>query len=60
MKDLIEDWIFMRATLIRQLELLKFEPMRTGSDRTDTTEITITGVEACIAELTKLLKEHAH
>lgn len=57
-KDLIEDWIVMRSTLVRQLEMLKSEQMHTGTDLSDTTEATIIRVEVCIAELTSLLKEH--
>jgi hypothetical protein len=57
-KDLVEDWIVMRSTLVRQLETLKTEQVHTGSDSSDAAEATIIRVEVCIAELTSLLKEH--
>lgn len=59
-KDLIEDWIAMRSTLIRQLEMLKSGKMHTGTNVPNvTTEATISRVEACIRELNALLKEYA-
>ena len=57
-KDLIEDWIVMRSTLVRQLEMLKSEQMHTETNASETTRATVVRVETCIAELTALLKEH--
>jgi len=60
-QDLIEDWIEMRATLKRQLEMLKSGQMHTGTDLPNTTtKAAITRVEACIGELNALLKEYSH
>ena len=59
-KDLIEDWIAMRSTLVRQLEMLKSGQMHGGTNVADiTTEATVARVEACIHELNALLKEYA-
>ncbi|MGO9132652.1 MAG: hypothetical protein ACLP8A_01195 [Methylovirgula sp.] len=59
-KDLIEDWIVVRSTLVRQLELLKSADMPSGTLVCDvTTETTVVRVEACIRELNALLKDYA-
>jgi hypothetical protein len=60
-KDLIEDWIVMRSTLIRQLEVLKAGQMYVGTQAPDiiTTEATIIRVETFVRELNALLKEYA-
>lgn len=59
-KDLIEDWIAMRSTLVRQLEMLKSGEMHAGTNVSDaTTQASIVRVEACIHELTALLKDYA-
>ncbi len=59
-KDLVEDWIEMRSTLTRQLELLKSGEMHTGAKVSDTTaQATIAQIEKWIGELNALLKEYA-
>ena len=59
-KDLIEDWIAMRSTLVRQLDSFKSERLHGEANVCDTTtEATIAHVEACIRELNGLLKEYA-
>jgi hypothetical protein len=59
-KDLIEDWIVVRSTLVRQLELLKSGHMPAAVNITEiTTETTVVRVEACIRELNALLKDYA-
>lgn len=60
-KDLIEDWIVMRTTLVRQAELLKSGKMPTAAITTVevSTETTIVRVEACVRELNALLMEYA-
>jgi hypothetical protein len=59
-KDLIEDWIQMRATLQRQLKALESGIITTG-DATigSTTEASKTHVKKCIDELNSLLKAYA-
>jgi hypothetical protein len=58
-KDLVEEWIQMRSTLRRQLELLKSAEMHTGTNGSDTTQETIARIEKWISELNALLKENA-
>jgi len=59
-RDLVEDWIEMRSTLTRQLELLESGEMHTGSNIPDTTtRATIAQIEKWIGELNALLKEYA-
>jgi hypothetical protein len=59
-KDLIEDWIVMRTTLVRQAELLKAGKMPTTVTTVEvSTETTIVRVEACVRELNALLMEYA-
>lgn len=59
-KDLIEDWIVIRTTLVRQAEMLKAGKMPATPTVTDvSTETTIVRVEACVRELNALLMEYA-
>ena len=59
-KDLIEDWIVMRTTLVRQAELLKSGKMPAETAHAEvSTETTIIRVEACVRELNALLMEYA-
>jgi hypothetical protein len=59
-KDLIEDWIEIRSTLQRQLEMLESEQMDMGTHLSDTmTKETIVRIKAWIGELNALLKEYA-
>jgi hypothetical protein len=59
-KDLIEDWIVMRTTLVRQAELLKAGKMPATATTVEvSTETTIVRVEACVRELNALLMEYA-
>jgi hypothetical protein len=56
-KDLIKDWIEMRATLKRHLEVLEFDA--TTSAANASTEAAIVMIKSCISELNTLLKEYA-
>jgi len=59
-KDLVEDWIEIRSTLQRQLEMLESGQMDMGTHLSDiTTEETIVRIKAWIGELNALLKEYA-
>jgi hypothetical protein len=59
-KDLVEDWIEIRSTLQRQLEMLESGQMHTGTHVSDTrTKETIVRIKVWIGELNALLKEHA-
>lgn len=52
-RDLVEDWIEMRSTLARQLELLESGEMHTGSNIPDTT------TRATIAQIEKWIERSA-
>jgi hypothetical protein len=56
-KDLIEDWIVVRTTLVRHLGMLKSDPSVYVTEVT--TETTVVRLEACLRELNALLKDHA-
>jgi hypothetical protein len=56
-KDLIEDWIEMRAALKQHLEVLESDA--TTSAANASTEAAILMVKSCISELNALLKEYA-
>ena len=56
-RDLIEDWIEMRATLKRHLEMLETDAA-TGA-ATASTEAAIVMIKSCISELNALLKEYS-
>lgn len=57
-RDLVGDWIEMRSTLTRQLELLESGEMHIGAKVSDTTaRATIAQIEKWIGELNALLKE---
>ncbi len=56
-KDLIKDWIEMRTTLKRQLEMLESDAGTNVPNAS--TEATIVIVKSCINELNALLKEYA-
>ena len=59
-KDLVENWIEIRSTLQRQLEMLESGQMDMGTHLSDTTtEETIVRIKAWIGELNALLKEYA-
>lgn len=59
-KDLVEDWIAMRSTLVRQVEKLKSSELPAEPRTVEVTaEATIIRVEVCIRELNALLKEYA-
>ncbi len=59
-KDLVEDWIAMRSTLVRQVEKLKSGQLPSEPRTVEVTaEATIIRVEVCIRELNALLKEYA-
>ncbi|MHB8886341.1 MAG: hypothetical protein ACYC5H_14940 [Methylovirgula sp.] len=59
-KDLIEDWIAIRSTLVRQVDTLRSGQVHAETNVCDTTtEATIVRVEVCIRELNTLLKEYA-
>ncbi len=59
-KDLIEDWIVIRTTLVRQAEMLKSGKMPSAPKTVEvSTEATIVRVEACVRELNALLMEYA-
>jgi hypothetical protein len=56
-RDLIEDWIEMRATLKRHLEVLESD---TGTSvTTASTEAAIVMIKSWISELNALLKEYS-
>ena len=56
-KNLIEDWIVMRTTLVRHLGMLKSgEPVNVTEV---TTETTVVRLEACLREMNALLKDYA-
>ena len=58
--DLIEDWIKIRSTLQRQIQLLELGKMQTGTNILDsTTEDTILRLRVLVGDLNKLLKEYA-
>jgi hypothetical protein len=57
-KDLIEEWIEIRAMLQRQLKVLESGELRTGTTISDsTTQETIARIKGWINELNSLLKE---
>jgi hypothetical protein len=56
-RDLIEDWIEMRAMLKRHLEVLEFDA--TTSAASASTEAAIVMIKSCITELNALLKEYS-
>lgn len=57
-KDLVEDWIQIRATLQRQVRVLESGDMGAGEKALgSSTEATINRLRAAIAEFTDLLKE---
>lgn len=59
-KDLIEDWIEIRATLKHQLEMLESDEIRTGLKIPNaTTQATLASIEICVREINSLLKEYA-
>jgi hypothetical protein len=59
-KDLVEDWIKIRSTLQRQLEMLESGQMHTGPHLSDArTKETIVRIKKWIGELNALLKEYA-
>ena len=59
-KDLVEDWIEIRSTLQRHLEMLESGQMDMGTHLSDiTTKETIVRIKAWIGELNALLKEYA-
>ena len=59
-KDLVEDWIEIRSTLQRQLEMLESGQMQAGTNLSDTTtKETIVRIKKWIGELNALLKEYA-
>ncbi len=59
-KDLVEDWIEIRSTFQRQLEMLKLGQIDIGTHLSDTTtKETIVRIKAWIGELNALLKEYA-
>jgi hypothetical protein len=52
-KDLVEDWIEIRSTLQRQLEMLESGQMHAGTHLSDTrTKETIVQIKVWIGELT--------
>jgi hypothetical protein len=59
-KDLVEDWIEIRSTLQRQLEMLEAGQVNTGTHLSDTTtQETIVRIRTWIGELNALLKQYA-
>jgi hypothetical protein len=59
-KDLVEDWIAIRSTLHRQLEMLESGQMDMGTHLSNTaTKETIVRIRTLIGELNALLKEYA-
>jgi hypothetical protein len=59
-KDLIEDWIEIRSTLQRHLEMLESGQVHTGTPLSDTTtKETIVRIKAWIGEFNALLKQYA-
>jgi hypothetical protein len=59
-KDLIEDWIEIRSTLQRQLEMLESGQMQMGTHLSDNTKReTIVRIKTSIGELNALLKGYA-
>jgi hypothetical protein len=58
-KDLIEDWIGIRAMLLRQLEMLKSGKMSSSTLQDEMREDTISRIERWIAELNALLKQYS-
>ena len=59
-KDLVEDWIEIRSTLQRQLEMLEARQVNTGTHLSDTTtQETIARIRTWIGELNALLKQYA-
>jgi hypothetical protein len=58
--DLIEDWIQIRSTFQRQIQMLESDKMQTASSIQDaTTKETIIRLKAWIIDLNKLLKEYS-
>jgi len=59
-KDLIEDWIEIRSTLQRQLEMLESGQMQMGTHLSDNTKReAIVRIKTSIGELNALLKGYA-
>ena len=59
-KDLVEDWIEIRSTLQRQLEMRESGQMHMGTHLSDTTmKATIVRIMTWIGELSALLKKYA-
>jgi hypothetical protein len=59
-KDLVEDWIQIRSTLQRQLEMLESGQMHTGTNISDATKRETTArIKRWIGEFNTLLKEYA-
>lgn len=59
-KDLVEDWIVIRTTLVRQKEILKSTQMRDDPRVAEVaTEAAVARVDACLREMNALLKEFA-
>jgi hypothetical protein len=56
-RDLIEDWIEMRARLKRHLEVLESDAATSAASAS--TEAAIVMLKACISELNALLKEYS-
>ena len=56
-KDLVEDWIEIRSTLQRQVEMLELGQMDMGTHLSDTpTKETIVRIKAWIGELALLIE----
>jgi hypothetical protein len=59
MSDLIEDWIQIRSTLQRQLEMLDSNEAQGNLDISDgMRETTINHIKQWVADITSLLKEY--
>ena len=56
--DLIEDWIQIRSTLVRQVKLLESNEMRQGAEVVDAaTEAATARIRRCLDEMNALLKQ---